>query len=166
MSARDVVELMDRLEENHVEAWLDGGWGIDALLGAQTREHDDIDLVLSTGDAPALIELLARAGYRLMAGDPFTNFVLLDELGRQVDVHPVRFSPEGDGIYRMETGGDWVFPAQAFTGRGRVDGRPVRCLSPEVQLLCHAGYELDDEDRRDLQALHERFGVELPFDPT
>lgn len=162
MSARDVVALIDRLEESHIEAWLDGGWGIDALLGEQTREHDDVDLVTSVGDATTLIAVLARYLYRLVDGDPSTNFVLLDDPGRQVDVHPVRFSPEGDGMYRMQAGGDWLYPAQGFTGRGRVDGRPVRCLSPKVQVLCHAGYELDDEDRRDLKALQERFRVELP----
>jgi hypothetical protein len=43
-----------------------------------------------------------------------------------------------------------------------VDERPVRCLSPEVQVLVHAGYELTDKDYRELYLLRERFGVELP----
>lgn len=42
-----------------------------------------------------------------------------------------------------------------------VGGRRVRCLTAEIQVLCHAGYELDDDDFRDMRALHERFGVDL-----
>ena len=40
--------------------------------------------------------------------------------------------------------------------------RPVRCLSPEVQVLVHAGYDLAQKDYRELYLLRERFGVEPP----
>jgi hypothetical protein len=33
---RGVTELLDRLRQAEVLAWLDGGWGVDALLGEQT----------------------------------------------------------------------------------------------------------------------------------
>jgi hypothetical protein len=36
----------------------------------------------------------------------------------------------------------------------------VRCLTPEMQMLCHTGYELPDEQWRDLALLHEKFGIE------
>ena len=49
-------------------------------------------------------------------------------------------------------------------GTGSVAGRRVRCLTPEVQVLVHAGYELTDKDFRELYLLRERFGVELPED--
>jgi hypothetical protein len=26
--------------------WLDGGWGVDALVGEQTREHEDLNLIV------------------------------------------------------------------------------------------------------------------------
>lgn len=29
-----------------MRVWLDGGWGVDALLGRQTRPHDDMDIVI------------------------------------------------------------------------------------------------------------------------
>jgi hypothetical protein len=38
----------------------------------------------------------------------------------------------------------------------------VRCLTPEVQVLVHDGYELGEKDYRELRLLHDRFGVELP----
>jgi lincosamide nucleotidyltransferase A/C/D/E len=87
------------------------------------------------------------------------SVVLLDVAGRQVDVHPVSFTATGDGLYRMDDGRSWAYPAAGFAGTGRVLDTDVRCLTPEVQVLCHAGYELDENDLRDLSLLRERFGV-------
>ncbi len=69
----------------------------------------------------------------------------------------------GNGVYRIENRQDWVYPAEGFCGVGEVDGQPVRCLTPEVQVLCHAeGYTPTEKDFRDMGLLWERFGVELP----
>ena len=38
----------------------------------------------------------------------------------------------------------------------------MRCLSPEVHVLVHAGYELSDKDYLELHLLRERFGVTIP----
>jgi len=40
--------------------------------------------------------------------------------------------------------------------------RPVRCISAEVQILCHLGYEPKQKDVHDLLSLHHAFGAELP----
>jgi lincosamide nucleotidyltransferase A/C/D/E len=159
MSAGDVAALLWILDGAGIEVWLDGGWGVDALVGEQTREHDDLDLVIARSGVSILIEKLGLAGYEVAKGELPTCMVLLDAEGRQVDVDPVEFDDAGDGIYRMEDGRDWPYPARGFAGRGLVAGREVRCLTPEVQVLCHAGYELDETDRADLALLHDRFGV-------
>jgi lincosamide nucleotidyltransferase A/C/D/E len=158
MDAAGVLEVLGVLEEHGIEAWLDGGWGVDALLERETREHDDLDLVAELRHSERIVELLGGLGYEHVAGAPPKAFVLVDRLGRQVDVHPVTLDAEGGGVYEMEEGA-WVYPAQGFSGRGKVDGTPVRCLSPEVQVLVHAGYELTDKDHRELELLRERFGV-------
>ena len=162
MDSRTLVAVIGLLEADGIPVWLDGGWGVDALLGHQTREHDDLDLVIELDRASRVIELLDGFGYSLVAGAPPKSFVMVDAGGHQVDVHPVAFDSEGGGVYEMDDGKRWVYPSQGFTGAGSVDGRPVRCLSPEVQVLVHAGYELTDKDYRELYLLRERFGVELP----
>ncbi|HEU0304143.1 MAG TPA: hypothetical protein VFR32_06140 [Gaiellaceae bacterium] len=159
MRAGDVVELLGAFDAAGVDVWLDGGWGVDALLGEQTREHDDLDLVVALEDMPSLVSTLELRGYGVARGEAPMSVVLLDEAGRQVDVHPVRFTLEGDGIYRMEDGRDWPYPAAGFSGRGTVAGRAARCLTPEVQVLCHAGYELVATDHHDLALLRDRFGL-------
>jgi lincosamide nucleotidyltransferase A/C/D/E len=164
MDAASLLAVIDVLEAGGVEVWIDGGWGVDALLGREVREHDDLDLVAALHHAERIIELLGGLGYDVAAGRPPKSFVLIDDRGRQVDVHPVTFDRDGGGVYQMDDGREWVYPAQGFSCRGAVGGRTVRCLSPEVQVLVHAGYDLADKDYRELSLLRDRFGVELPND--
>jgi lincosamide nucleotidyltransferase A/C/D/E len=166
MEASEVARLESALDRAGIAVWLDGGWGVDALLEEQVREHDDLDLVIAREDVPALVSTLREAGYAQAAGTPPMSFVLVDAAGRQVDVHPVTFDEEqGGGVYLMCDGRTWVYPATGFEGRGRVNGRPVRCLSPEVQVLVHSGYELSAKDYRELDLLRKRFAVEVPGPP-
>lgn len=158
MEAIDVVEILEVLEMAGVSVWLDGGWGVDALLGMQTRPHKDLDVVIDLTDVAVTSTSLAHLGFRLSEG-VVGGFVLSDERNRPVDVHPVKFTRHGDGSYQMEEGAVWIYPARGFRGTGSVCGRGVRCLTPEIQILSHAGYELGPEDIADLAALHERFGV-------
>jgi hypothetical protein len=44
MTAGDVLSVLDLLRRANVEVWVGGGWGIDALVGAQTRDQRDLDL--------------------------------------------------------------------------------------------------------------------------
>ena len=167
MTAARVVAILRRLDEAGIEAWLDGGWGVDALLAAQTRAHDDVDLVVRVDDVAGMREVLAMDGFRLIRGVPDSNFVLGDPIGREIDVHPVRLDAQGNGVYRMESGEDWIYPASGFAGRGSVAGRSVKCLTAEVQMLNHAGgYVPDEDDFRDMRLLNARFGTPLlpPFE--
>ncbi len=44
MTSDDVREILERLAGGDMVVWVEGGWGVDALLGEQTRPHDDLDL--------------------------------------------------------------------------------------------------------------------------
>jgi len=163
MTAADLVGLLQALNNAAIAVWLDGGWGVDALLETQTRPHKDVDIILRVADVPQLQELLALRGFTVREGTPPTSFVLADGAGLEVDVHAVTFDDEGNGVYRMQNGEDWIYPAEGFGGRGVIDGFPVRCLSPTTQVLCHAyGYVPIEKDLRDMERLQERFSVDLP----
>lgn len=163
MTSSALIELLDLLERAGIEVWLDGGWGVDALIGTQSRLHRDVDIIVRVDDVPRLEKILGARGFARRRGSPPDSFVLGDDPGLEVDVHAVVFDGDGNGLYRMENGEIWVYPAQGFGGRGVVDGRAVRCLSPAVQVLCHAhGYVPSERDLLDMRLLEERFGVELP----
>jgi lincosamide nucleotidyltransferase A/C/D/E len=163
MSEQEVVRVLESASAVGVEPWVDGGWGVDALLEEQTREHDDLDIVVELADVPRIKAALAGAGYQQVAGGEPKSFVLVDERGHQIDVHPVVLDGErGGGVYVMDDDREWVYPAAGFAGRGRIGGQSVHCLSPEVQVLVHDGYELTEKDYLELLLLHQRFGVTLP----
>jgi lincosamide nucleotidyltransferase A/C/D/E len=44
MAAADVLDVLQALAEAGVWASVEGGWGVDALLHRQTRQHGDLDL--------------------------------------------------------------------------------------------------------------------------
>ena len=163
MTQTALVELLRVFESAAIPVWLDGGWGVDALLQTQTRTHKDVDIVLPVADVPELQRLLGTRSFSVREGKPPHSFVLADGAGLEIDVHAVTFDVEGNGVYRMQNDEDWVYPAEGFSGRGLIGGMVVRCLSPTTQVLCHAhGYVPMERDFSDMERLEERFGVVLP----
>ena len=164
MDSESVLEVVAILADANVHVCLDGGWGVDALLGEQTREHGDLDLIVGAGDVATLRERLATAGFREKPGGAATAFVLADARGREVDVHVVEIDARGYGSFVLPDGRRWPFPPAAFAARGRIGAREVRCLSPDAQVQCHGqGYPPTENDLRDMERLQERFGVVLPL---
>ncbi|WP_373430224.1 nucleotidyltransferase domain-containing protein [Streptomyces sp. V1I1] len=158
-----MLDLLDLLDGAGIEVWLDGGWGVDALLGEQIRAHNDLDIAVRSEDADRYRRTMRDAGFRLFRDDGPHNFVLVDDFGRQVDVHFVdlsatRTDEHGARVY----GPDGIaYPVGAFGATGTVLGSQVPCCTAEFQVGSHAGYELDEDDLRDVLALHRRFGVLL-----
>ena len=163
MSSASLVELLQLLDGANIPVWLDGGWGVDALLHRQSRRHQDLDVVLAVSDVPMLRALLGERGFAVARGKPPNSFVLANGRGLEVDVHVARFDENGNGVYRMQNGEDWVYTADHLSGCGKIEELTVRCLTPEAQVFCHAyGYVPAEKDYHDMQLLEERFGVELP----
>ncbi len=165
MSAEDVCEVMGRIERAGLEAWIGGGWGVDALLGVQTRPHDDLDLVMVQQEGASCAASLPGFHHDLDAqpGMPY-RYVLQDAQGRTVDIHPVLRDPSGDliGMFESRT---VLYPAGGLDGQGSVLGHAVRCLSVSCQVLKHSGYSNhgpDEFDYQDMRALADRFCIELP----
>jgi lincosamide nucleotidyltransferase A/C/D/E len=108
MTAADAIDLYTELQALGINVWIDGGWGVDALLGAQTRPHKDLDIAIEEKDVLRLTAALKARGYREVIRHSQWNLELSDD-----------------------------------RGRGR-------------------GYELKEKDFRDVSALCEKFGIELP----
>jgi len=158
MSANDVVHLLRLLAHHGLDVCVDGGWGVDALLGVQTRRHSDLDIAIPHGDVPRLRALLEAYGYSDVPR-PDTrdcNFVLGDDNGHEVDVHSFTFDADGNNVYGVP------YPAQSLMGAGSIEGYPVKTITPEWMVKFHSGYALDDDDYRDVVALCDKFGLELP----
>ena len=162
MSSDDVLEVINLLESAGVNVWINGGWGVDALLGMQTRVHDDLDVYILSDHITASQEALHPLGFELMTDDLPQGFVLRDANDRRVDFHPLVLQPDGSGVQHQQEGGQWVLPATVFQGSGRIWRTRGRCTTPEDQVRNHLGYEPDQIDFRDMRLLRDRFGLELP----
>jgi lincosamide nucleotidyltransferase A/C/D/E len=137
ISEARVVETLDALEREGVETCCMGGWGVDALVGEQTRKHRDLDLIIPPRHQAAALRRLAELGFtkwyeQRSDDDPMENRIVLRDRGmRVVDVHPVDFEQAGFSIVS-----------------GSIGGRTVQCPSAEQHL--HA------EERFRKRLPHER----------
>jgi lincosamide nucleotidyltransferase A/C/D/E len=168
MQEADVVSLYRDLAAHGVELWLMGGWGVDALLGRQTRSHHDLDVVVEVMKLERLRRRLEDLGFRFAyvwddevrwvkdeswsEREPQpTAFVYRHPDGREIDVHVVR--SETNGEVTMLWTSPYRLTAAGLTGRGTLDGQSVRCLTAEMQRRAHTGYELPPHHLADMQLL-------------
>jgi lincosamide nucleotidyltransferase A/C/D/E len=163
MTSSDVVNFYTELNNLGIEIWIDGGWGVDALLGEQTRPHADLDIFIREKDVSKLRGLLEAKGYKeikLEIARPH-NFVLGDDTGREIDVHVITFDDEGNVIYGPVENGE-IYPPALFSGIGVINGRTVKCISLEWTVKFHTGYEPKEKDFKDVSALCRKFGIDYP----
>jgi lincosamide nucleotidyltransferase A/C/D/E len=159
--AQEVAEVLAALHDVGVHVWVDGGWGVDALVGAESRPHKDLDLIVRLSDADAVGNVLQTRGFRLVAGTPPASALYRDDSGRGVDIRAVAFDGDGRGVYRAADE-EIVFPAGSLDGSGTISDVAVQCLTPEAQMVAHTGYEPTDKDTHDLRMLHITFNLPLP----
>ena len=157
----EVVALLDTLDQVGVSSWLDGGWGVDCLLGEVTRPHSDLDVVVARADVDRVRALLTSQGYAVIRDWLPTTIAFRDDAGREVDLHPVDLSEDGGGDQVLQDGTSWHYAAPV---EGSIAGRPVRCASAQDQLWMHVGYELRPVDVADVRRIAARFHLALPPD--
>lgn len=158
MTASEVIEFVQLLEQHHIDVIIDGGWGVDALLGEQTRLHNDLDIAVQHKDVPQIRALLEARGFTDDPRDDTRdcNFVLCDEEGHLIDFHSFTFDEAGNLTFGVE------YPFKSLTGTGSINGCPIKTITPEWMVKFHTGYPLDENDYKDVKALCQRFGVEMP----
>ncbi len=158
MTTKDVLAIIRLFEVNGIDVVIDGGWGVDALLGKQSRLHTDLDIVVRDQDVPRIRSLLMEKGYTDVPRDDtrFYNFVMGDDRGHDVDIHTYTFDEQGRNVYGLD------YLPEMLTGHGTIGGHPVRCIPPEWMVKFHSGYELDENDYQDVRMLCDRFGIALP----
>lgn len=164
MSSGDATALLGALAESGVDVCVGGGWGVDALLGEQTREHSDLDLWLAATDFEGLVKVFVDHGVDRIfpwPGDRPWNFVLHDGLVRRVDLH----------VYEVLAGGSiqygsvldpFLLPAAALRHPAAIAGVPVRAEQPRWAVKFHTGYPPRPSDFADVRRLCDHYSLELP----
>lgn len=166
MEAQDVLDVLAVLEEAGVSPTLEGGWGVEALLGAQHRDHADLDIVIDLREVEPAVYALSQVGFDVVDHDhpaPGETLRLGDRYDRVIDLRSVARDAHGNAWVSTADAGEAPpdFPAESFT-YGWVAGRQVPCLSPELQAQLHRGYEPSETDVEDVVRLGERFATPVP----
>jgi lincosamide nucleotidyltransferase A/C/D/E len=158
MTAHEVIEIVKLLNQNDIDVIIDGGWGVDALMGKQSRKHDDLDVAVKHADVPKIRGLLEARGYHDAPwGDTWEcNFVLGDDQGYLFDIHSCTFDEAGNNVFGVK------YPHESWNGNGSINGHRVRCITPEWMVKFHSGYKLDEKDYHDVKLLCNKYGIEMP----
>ena len=163
MGADDVLFILAVLRQANADVWIGGGWGIDALVGEQTRLHRDLDLMHRESQEPVVVSALTAAGFVESLDWRPVRFVVTDSHGREIDMHALTFDSGGSAVQASpDPEHPFVYPASCFV-TGMIRGTVVPCLSPEQQVYFHQGYEPAEHDRHDMAQLRHAFGIATHF---
>ena len=160
MLTAEVIDLYTKLEAEGIQVWLDGGWAVDALLGEQTRPHQDLDIAIQHKDLAKFKEYLLGQGFKEVTRDEdkMWDLVLQHQDGREIEAHV--FSYDGAGVVISED--DWNgYTNDSLGGTGTIEGRTVRCVSLNQLVKTHDASKrtLKETDHHDMAALSKKFGV-------
>jgi lincosamide nucleotidyltransferase A/C/D/E len=156
-SQDDVVWMLDVMDGLGAHPVIAGGWGIDALIGRQTREHRDLDVLVPESFVARLVDALVDASFSITTDWLPVRVELSDaRADRHIDIHPA-FDDGCDGWWQHGFDGQrFESPREALTD-GTIGGRSVRCFTAAKQLELHQGYPHRPEDVHDIAAL-DRLG--------
>jgi len=158
MNEKDVVDLLKKTKNIGIDVWIAGGWGVDALVGFQTRPHNDIDIFVQKKDANAFIEMMNSNGYTETKMEYSTDdHTVWCDNNRIIDLHLFEFAEAGTLRFENET-----YQSNIFIGKGIIGGIAVCCLTAKAQLEYHKGYEFSEKDIHDVLLLCKTFGLPVP----
>lgn len=157
MPPQKVLQIYNLLDKEGVKIWVDGGWGVDALLEQQTREHADLDIAIDHTQETKMLGLLDTQDYKVVQTNEQTKHqYVLGDGAHLIDVHVFGFDEAGNNVYGIK------YSKESLTGTGKINGHEVRCISPEWAVKFHQHAKMGETDRHDLRLLSEKFGICLP----
>jgi lincosamide nucleotidyltransferase A/C/D/E len=159
----DVLSVLALADHAGARLWIDGGWGVEALLGGQTREHGDLDVALEARHLTAFLEALSGHGFTAVGEDGATawNFLMQHPAGAVIDLQVIVLDADGNGVLGPPVAGN-AYPTASLTGRGTIGDRIVDCISAGWAVWFRDAYTGDTEDRADVLALCRRFDLPVP----
>ena len=150
MPVATALRVLGTLDGASLATVVMGGWGVDALVGAQQREHRDLDLILDHDDLENALATLRGLGFeewfRNPTPAPFGEHgiegdvvVMRDAAMQVVDLHPMRLAALG-----------------ASVATGSIEGREVKCVSANLQVEAHTGNRIRSRRERRRHQLNLR----------
>jgi 2'-5' RNA ligase len=161
----ELIRVCRSLNDGNIPYWLAGGWGLDALVGCETRRHGDLDFVLDrySDNLARVNTILESLGYHRQLPLGGTMWfpdaeVYDDDRGHHIEILNINWellttaggllSPSQSRVH--ETTAETKLATAAMVSRlttiGALDGVELPTLSLTAQKLFHLGYERREED--------------------
>lgn len=161
----ELIRVCQALTEEKLPYWVAGGWGLDVLVGCQTRRHGDLDFVVDSfhDNLPSVTATLIRLGYhqkKPLGGTMwFPDAHVFEDLrGHHIEVLGINWKLLMTAAELLASTTS-VAPAVAhrnqevtsellegFTTTGVLEGMALPSLSVVAQELFHLGYKRREED--------------------
>lgn len=154
VTQEDLFEVLDLIEQLGIRYWLDGGWGVDVLVGRQTREHRDADIDFDAACTEKLLRKLENKGYEVVTDWSPVRIELYHPQLSYIDIHPFVINEDGTAKQAGLEGGGYEFEAGYFD-TSVLGGRIIPCISAKGQKVFHTGYELREVDKHDIKNIEE-----------
>jgi lincosamide nucleotidyltransferase A/C/D/E len=161
--ADELVRVCSALEDAGLQFWIAGGWGLDLLVGCQTRQHSDLDVVLddfwrTLDDFDLIITPLGYERLAPLSGTIWFPDVIVyeDTRGHHIEVTSIHWRNVSRAAEPSESDRDQYedsphAPAALLaqcTATGVIDGLDVPIVSLYAQKMFHGGYPPRPEDRQ------------------
>lgn len=161
----EVLRVCGALNDVGLPYWLAGGWGLDALIGSETRRHHDLDFVLYPfhENLSKVALMLENLGYSRMPPLGGTLWfpdaeVFEDDAGHHVEVLNINWrlissvealigpttSPLGPPVQPSKQATPHML--ERCTSHGGLNGLSLPALSVVAQELFHLGYPRRPEE--------------------
>lgn len=150
----DLFKVLDLMDKTGIRYWLDGGWGVDVLVGKQTRMHRDVDINFDSQHTEELLLVLERNGYEIITDWSPVRIELYHPKLSYIDIHPFVISDDGRVKQADLEGGWYEFEADYF-GDAIYQERRIYCISAKGQKVFHTGYELREVDKYDIKNIEK-----------
>lgn len=161
----ELLRVCRALGNEDLVYWVAGGWGLDALVGCETRRHGDLDFVLDgfAENLPKVAALLTGLGYQRKKPLGGTLWfpdaeVYEDTRGHHIEVLNIDWevlalaetllspplNPETEPASERKRATPFLLQQCAATGE--LDGVRLPVLSFAAQQLFHCGYQRRQQD--------------------
>jgi lincosamide nucleotidyltransferase A/C/D/E len=151
MTDAEAAEIVAWLEARQATYQVNGGWAVDALLGRQTRTHQDLDVFVDAEVVDELLAWLHGRDYVVAENWLPVRIELVAPHGR-VDVHPMTIQANGDGIQK-DFGDESFTHAAKDRALGMIGGGTVVVASAARLRELRQGYAQREVDVHDLAVL-------------
>ena len=101
VSITDAKQIIRLATDAEIKVFLDGGWGVDALIGYETRRHNDIDILVEKKDYHKFIQIIKNNGfYEIKMEYTTTNHTVWEDLKKRIiDLHCFEYTKNGEILY-------------------------------------------------------------------